>query len=1061
MEQHGNDLGLTSALQEILRQIPYSSHLIGERVGAYELVDVLGEGGMGEVFLARHVSEPSQYVALKLIKLGMDSPQIVARFHLEQRVLQQLDHPNIARFIESGISETGRAYFAMELIRGVPITDYCDHFRLTIRERIRLLATVCHAVEYAAEQGIVHRDLKPSNVLVTEEQGTPVAKVIDFGLAKAFSEEFTPDALHSRVLGWVGTMQYMSPEQSLGRAAIDRRTDVYSLGVMLFELLTGSPPLSTTDITSLTPEQWRFRILEDESPYPSERITLLTDAEQANVCRFRSGTTQELVHQLRGDLDAITRKALEKSPDQRYATPGDLGTDLQAHLSYRRTSARRGGAVALITKWYQRNRKLIRTAITAAILLGGVAVVACATLVVHSLQSLHQNSIIALDDAKLEQHRNQVAEYLSEAATQWQQGDWLSAREALGFVSNSTDDAIRHEFSYRYLKQQLNDGARLLNHHGRQIMNMDLARHNHWIASCDTYGDIIVSECTSGRRLIRLVTNSEEMICVRFSPDETMLAGAGQNENIRIWNTKDWKLVAELGPHQNSVRSVAWSPDGRRIAAGDYGGRLLVWNVETQTLEFSYPESPIPMEFVVWSPSGKHIAATRREWGVRVWDVNNWKSATPVTQATIRARSLAFNSDGSYLAVVDSFGEVTIARKRQTGYAALQHLHLGAMLQSIQFDGRDNLLVGTVDGRVAELRYDRYNQVWRASRFVDAGVDGKTIVALAPSPDEKGLYFATVGHASIKHVGSETFPGYTATKLVGSPAGIIPALNVLVREGDPFSETVIQSLAGDDGAIVATLPCMVDPICRPAYCAKRELVALATVRDGQYNVVVYEAASWKLQTQWEMPARVRQLSFSNEGDRILVSSDDGAVQLRNLRTLDSHELYRSGSAGLTAAAFSRTDSTIAAGAVRSKSIFLWDSETLKQKGAITTPVPWNCFEFHSKDHSLFVGHGNRITAWDYDSLQRVTPDFRITEQAVDLCLSPSCRTLVSLTGEGTVTLLDIPSRKQTLTLVTPKSKPSSIEFADGDRLYVGINERKRAYWLYKYQVEPTASPASQ
>src|SRR6186713_2315668 len=305
-----------------------------QMLGRYKLLEKIGEGGFGEVWMAEQRGPVKRRVALKIIKLGMDSGQIVARFEAERQALAMMDHANIAKIFDAGTTETGRPYFVMELVRGIKITEYCDQNQLPTRERLDLFIKVCQAIQHAHQKGIIHRDIKPSNILVTLHDGVPVPKVIDFGIAKATQQELTDKTVFTQFQQFIGTPAYISPEQAeMSGLDIDTRADIYSLGVLLYELLVGQTPFDAKEIMQGGLDALRKIIREKEPLSPSTRLNTLQGDARTTAGKHRQADVDSLVHQLQGDLDWIVMKCLEKDRTRRYETASGLAADIQRHLA--------------------------------------------------------------------------------------------------------------------------------------------------------------------------------------------------------------------------------------------------------------------------------------------------------------------------------------------------------------------------------------------------------------------------------------------------------------------------------------------------------------------------------------------------------------------------------------------------------------------------------------------------------------------------------------------------------------------------------------------------------
>jgi len=345
----------------------------GDRIGRYKLLQQIGEGGCGIVYMAEQEEPVRRRVALKIIKLGMDTASVIARFEAERQALALMDHPHIAKVLDAGATDTGRPYFVMELVRGIKITDYCDEKKLPTRERLALFVSVCQAVQHAHQKGIIHRDLKPSNILVTVNDGVAVPKVIDFGIAKATGgQQLTDKTLFTAFEQFIGTPAYMSPEQAIMTSLdVDTRSDIYALGVLLYELLTGRTPFDAERLLAAGLDEMRRTIRETEPDRPSTRLSTLPGAELSTTAQRRGLDAPKLVSELRGDLDWIVMKSLEKDRARRYETANGLAMDVQRHLNNEPVSACPPSTLYRLRKTVRRHRLVFAA--------GAIVVVALAT----------------------------------------------------------------------------------------------------------------------------------------------------------------------------------------------------------------------------------------------------------------------------------------------------------------------------------------------------------------------------------------------------------------------------------------------------------------------------------------------------------------------------------------------------------------------------------------------------------------------------------------------------------------------------------------------------------
>lgn len=712
-----------------------SSHPTIDR---YKLLEQIGEGGMGTVFMAQQNEPIRRRVALKLIKPGMDSREVISRFQAERQALAMMDHPNIAHVLDAGATAEGRPYFVMELVRGTLITDHCDANQLSIDDRLRLLVDVCRAVQHAHQKGIIHRDLKPSNVMVALHDGTPVVKVIDFGVAKALNQELTERTLFTQFSQLIGTPLYMSPEQAeMSGLDVDTRSDVYSLGVLLYELLTGATPFDKQAFSKAGFDGMRRIICEEEPPRPSHKISTLEAPLLSTVSSQRNIDGRQLASSLHRELDWIALKALEKDRNRRYQSASSLAADLERYLANEPVQACPPSVLYRLRKLTRRHQGIL-TAAGLAIALMLIGLIVSSRLAFRASRAEHAARDAQWDaEQTTEEMRNLL--YASDvmlASQDWQHNDVQQARKRLARHIPTPGQRDLRGFEWHYLwKQQDVAGVEIANL-GSAVYDIAISPDGNLFAATGAGAVIHCFDTLSGAPRLTIATHQVETNGIAFSPDSSRIAATGDDGTLRVWDLDTRRELWSTEAHKSLAYQVKYSPDGNTlVTCGKDDERVRLWDASSGASLGAINEHQFGIESIDMSASGL-VAAGDRQSQTTLW---NLQKKVPVWTAGDEdpdpVCAVVF-SDSRYFAHANNSGQLTITDIRRGAVVSQRRFADG--IQSLAFASHESWL--TIGDRAGHLRIVPFERgVWdlRSAREWPAH-DGR-VYAVKVTPDGKRI----------------------------------------------------------------------------------------------------------------------------------------------------------------------------------------------------------------------------------------------------------------------------------------------------------------------------------
>ena len=1030
----------------------------GTRIGRYELLELIGEGGMGLVYLAEQKEPVRRKVVLKVIKPGMDSKQVVARFEAERQALAVLDHPNIAHVFDAGTTETGRPYFVMEYVKGMSITRYCDEHRLNIEQRLRLFEQVCEGVQHAHQKGIIHRDLKPSNILVSVHGDRAVPKIIDFGIAKAITQPLTEKTFVTFQGQLLGTPEYMSPEQvDLATQDIDTRSDIYSLGVVLYELLAGVLPFEEDSFGRAGLAEIQRTIREEEPASPSIRLTRLGEKAKT-IAESRGTQVVPLTRRLHRELEWIPLKAMRKDRCRRYKSASDMADDIRNYLNGNPLIAGPETAMYRVQKFVRKHAGSVATValVAVAIVLGLVVSMA---MYWRSERALQRETVARAEAEDARQKEAAARTQAEQARTQAEQAEQATKQKA---------EELRHSLYINTI--QLADAKHregnpsqvrsLLDSCPEDLRGWEWNRLNYvWDESLETlsipelyrvvatrdgrhmitcgYDDktITIWDVATGEELKRFRGHQNVIYTLASSLDGRQIASGGEDKTIKLWDARSGAELMTLRGHQAPIWALAFSPDGKHIASGSDDG-IRLWDAQTGVEVATFIGHEESIVSIAFRPDGKRIVSGSNDKTAKIWDVETGTEVLTLSGHERRVYSVTFSPDGKR--IVSGSQDKTIK---------IWDAETGAILFSIP--AHDNTIWSVAfspDGRlIASGGYDNVARLWDA----ESGKEIKTfrghdwsVVYVAFDPESNHLISAsrdntvklwdvTIDRDSTSVHGHRR----TARSLSFSPDSrqiVSCSLDSTIKFWDARTGEAIRTMRGR-GTVpwsVAFSPDGRRIVASEGYervvrvwdtLTGAELMALrghkGAVRcavfspDGRYvvsgsddkTVRLWDAKSTKeMATLRGHEALVWSVAFSPDGKQIISGSDDATIRLWNATGGSEATTFRGHKGEVLAVAFGPDGKRIVS-ASTDRTARIWDAATGVELVALLGHRDIVSAVAFSPDGKRILTGGRDGTArlWDSATGAELLA-LRANDSIFDVEFSPDGKTIAAGVGYGTV-----------------------------------------------------------
>jgi WD40 repeat protein/serine/threonine protein kinase len=1049
----------------------------GTVIGHYELLELTGEGGMGLVYLAEQKEPVRRRVAFKIIKPGMDSRQVIARFEAERQALAVLDHPNIAKVFDAGTTETGRPYFVMEYVRGMSINRYCDENKLTIEQRLRLFEQVCEAVQHAHQKGIIHRDLKPSNILVSIQGDRAVPKIIDFGIAKAITQPLTDKTFVTLQCHLLGTPEYMSPEQvDLATQDIDTRSDIYSLGVVLYELLAGVLPFENEVFECAGLAEIQQTIREMEPTSPSLRLTGL--GEQAKAIAARRGTqVLPLARRLHRELEWIPLKAMRKDRCRRYRSASEMADDVRNYLSGLPLLAGPETTIYRVQKFVRKHAGSVMTValVVAVIVLGLVVSIWQATVATNARnEALHataekdrqaqiavkerDNALVAQQQALTARERAVTAQQQAEEQRQraeaseeearrllyaanmnlvqhaWEQNNMGLFRQLLEETATYPDRG----FEWYYRQRQAHLETRTFHGHSERIGSVAFSPDGRWIVTGSTDGTAKVWEVNSGKKLITL-HYAAGASAVAFSPNGQRIITPGWNGTAKIWEAASGKELLSIQGHRPRILSVAFSPDGHRIVTSGIEKIARVWEAESGKELLVLQGHHSPISSVAFSPDGQRIVSGSYDGTVEVWKATDGKELFTLQGHSEQIYSAKFSPDGQNI-VTGSLDGTAKVLDANSGRELLCFKGDGSKITSVAFspDSR-RIVAGHGDGMVS---------IWEVAtgkEMLTLQGHSHAVLSAAFSPD--GQQVVTGSQDTTTKIW-DLAVDKKQLSLRGHSKRLTPiafsADGRLVATGSADQTTKIWDVVS--GEELLTLKGHRGTIYGVAFSPDSRRIITGS-QDG--SAKIWEVASGKelLSIQGRRPA-ITSVAFSPDGQRVVTSGGPGMVKVweaisgKELLALQGHN------SPVLSIAFSPNGRQIVTGS-GDATAKIWETETGKELLTLKGHrKAIGCVAFSADGRLVATGSVDQTTKiWDAVNGEELLTLKGHGGGIRAVAFSPDGRRIITGSADMTAKSWGAASGKELLTLKGHSNVIRSVAFSlDGQRTITASADETVKIW---------------